>query len=356
MKVVFLGRYNSSEVLSGPEKVARRVFSMHALENETEFITYFFDGNQHGIWKKLFGQETMTMENNSKVVRCGIVSVLFRLMIQRPDVIHIINYERFAKAALLYKRFSKTRIIYTVHGIAAYENSSFKTVQAKYMENDLKTEASLFKYSDRIVFLSEQSLNIADWIYNIDKAKCTILPNGIDAEFGFEVSKDFVSPVLQIVFTGNIERKEKGFDGLKEALTTLPIDYKLHVVNSGRTGTDGRISYHGIMDPKELAIFLSDKHIFISPSLYEPFSLSAIEAMASGLVIIASSETGMSRYITSGVNGFVYDVHDTHRITELILQLHNDRDLLSRMSSESRRIYNTLSWDKVYELYKEQYK
>jgi glycosyltransferase involved in cell wall biosynthesis len=356
LKVVYLGRYNPSDILSGPEKVARRIFSMHAQENETEFITYFFDGNQHGLWKKLFGHETLAMENNGKVVRCGIVSVLFRLMTQRPDVIHIINYERFAKAALLYKRFSKTRIIYTVHGIAAYENSNFKSVPAKYMENDLKTEASLFKYADKIVFLSEQSLRIAESIYEIDKAKCVILPNGIDEEFHSESTKNFDSTELNIVFIGNIERSEKGFEILKDALSSLEIDFKLHVINSGKKGSDGKIFYYESMDTKELAAFLANKHIFISSGSYEPFSLSAVEAMASGLVAIVSGDTGMSRYIDNGINGFVYETIDTQQIPRIINQLQSNRTLLRSISNEAKKIYSTLSWRKVYELYKELYK
>ena len=356
MKVVFLGRYNPSEFLSGPEKVARRIFSMHALENETEFITYFFNGNQHGLWKKLFGHETMAMENKSRIVRCGIVSVIFRLMTQRPEVIHIINYERFAKAALIFKKFSKARIIYTVHGIAAYENSNFKSVTAKYMENDLKTEASLFKYSDKIVFLSEQSLQIAESIYDIDRSKCVILPNGVDEVFYCKSPKDFDSVTLELVFIGNIERKEKGFEILKNALSYLEIDYRLHVINSGRKGTEGRIFFHASMDAKELATFLADKHIFISSGSYEPFSLSAVEAMASGLVVIVSKDTGMSRYIKNGMNGFVYDTADNQQIPEIISQLQSDRSLLKSVSTEAKKIYFTLSWSKVHELYKDLYR
>ncbi len=329
---------------------------MHALENETEFITYFFDGNQHGIWKKLFGYDTIAMENNDKVIRCGIVSVLFRLIIQRPDVIHIVNYERFAKAALLFKKFSKTRIIYTVHGIAAFENSSFKTVPAKYMENDLKTEASLFKYADKIVFLSEQSLRIAESIYEIEKEKCVILPNGIDEEFNFDTTKNFDSTGLNIVFIGRIERIEKGFENLREALSSLEIDYRLHVINSGRKGSDGKIFYYESMDTKELAAFLANKHIFISSGSYEPFSLSAVEAMASGLVAIVSGDTGMSRYIENGINGFVYDTNDTKQISRIINELQSNRSLLSSISIEAKKIFFTLSWKKVYELYKELYK
>lgn len=356
MKVVFLGRYNPEEFLSGPEKVARRIFTMHALENETEFITYYFDGNQHGLWKKLFGHETMAMENKNRIVRCGIVHVLYRLMTLRPEVIHIINYERFAKAALLYKKFSKTRIIYTVHGIAAHENSNFKSVPAKYMENDLKTEASLFKYSDKIVFLSEQSLKIAESIYEIDRSKCVVLPNGVDEVFYCESPKDFDSITLELVFIGNIERKEKGFEILKNALSCLEIGYRLHVINSGRKGTEGRIFFHESMNKKELASFLVDKHIFISSSSYEPFSLSAVEAMASGLVVIVSKDTGMSRYIKNGMNGFVYDTADTRQIPEIINQLQSDRSLLTSVSTEAKKIYDTLSWSKVHELYKDLYR
>jgi len=356
LKTVYLGRYSNSELLTGPEKVAERIFTEHSRNNESEFITYFFDGRKYGIWKKIFGHEAVSEKGKGRVVRSGVLACLLRLISIRPDNIHIINFERFAAVALVYKLFFGARVIYTVHGIAAYENEHFKSVNGSYKKRDKRIESALFKYSDRVVFLSEQSLQLAEDVYRIDSSKCTILPNGIDIEFHNLNEMDVTSPTLSIVFSGNVKRREKGFAELQKLFSNEKLPASLFVINSGLTGEEGSITYLESMTTKELADFISEKHIFISASLYEPFSLSAVEAMASGLAVIASTKTGMSRYIVNGVNGFIYDISEPKQIAVLIKTLNDDRGLLRSVSFEAKKIIAVLSWDKVYEQYKELYK
>ncbi len=356
MKTVYLGRYNEIEPLTGPEKVACRIFSEHSRDNESEFITYFFDGRKYGVWKKLFGIEVLTVKGKGRVIRAGILTAMFRLISMRPDNIHIINFERFAAVGFIYKFLFGAKVIYTVHGIAAYENERYKTVTESYRKRDKKTESAFFKYSDKIVFLSEQSMEIAEEIYSIDRSKCIILPNGIDKEFHNSNELDVSTPQLSVVFSGNISRPEKGFAELHKLFLSETLPVRLYAVNSGRNGEEGVITYMDSMRKDELTDFLSGKHIFISSSLYEPFSLSAVEAMASGLVVIASNKTGMIRYIKNGVNGFIYEVTEPEQISDLIKKLNDDRELLRSVSSAARKIYDELSWDKVYEQYKALYK
>ena len=58
MKVIFIGTYNESEILSGPEKVCKRVFEEYSKIDDTIFIQYFQDGRKYSYFKKLFGYET----------------------------------------------------------------------------------------------------------------------------------------------------------------------------------------------------------------------------------------------------------------------------------------------------------
>ncbi len=72
------------------------------------------------------------------------------------------------------------------------------------------------------------------------------------------------------------------------------------------------------MMAEELANFYTDKNLFISSSIYEPFPLAVIEAMAAGLIPIVSKETGMNRYIEHGKNGFIYDVTNGNELESII--------------------------------------
>ena len=58
-----------------------------------------------GIIKKIFGKETLDSDESGKVYRFGLISVLIFALKFKPDVIHIITYERFAVILFLYKFF-----------------------------------------------------------------------------------------------------------------------------------------------------------------------------------------------------------------------------------------------------------
>lgn len=77
MKIFFLGRYNQSEYLSGPEKVAKRIYAESVKDYESVFIEYFFDGREFGFSKKLFGREKIKSVGSLKIFRFGIISLLF---------------------------------------------------------------------------------------------------------------------------------------------------------------------------------------------------------------------------------------------------------------------------------------
>ena len=55
--------------------------------------------------------------------------------------------------------------------------------------------------------------------------------------------------------------------------------------------------------------------VFVMPTLYEPFGLVFAEAMACGLPVVASTQSGAADWIEHGVNSFVVDALDTNAIT-----------------------------------------
>ena len=93
MNVVYIGRYNDTEILSGPEKAAKRIFHEQIKHCEGTFIQYFFDGRQYGLIKKLFGKDVKDV-HNSKVYTLGLFRIVPLLIKLKPQIIHYISYER----------------------------------------------------------------------------------------------------------------------------------------------------------------------------------------------------------------------------------------------------------------------
>jgi len=75
----------------------------------------------------------------------------------------------------------------------------------------------------------------------------------------------------------------------------------------------GNVRIIGAVSPEKMPYFYSIGDIAVVPSVFEePFGMVAIEAMASGLPVIASKGGGMKEYIINGENGLFIDAEKTH--------------------------------------------
>jgi len=88
--------------------------------------------------------------------------------------------------------------------------------------------------------------------------------------------------------------------------------------------------------------------IFVLPTIYEPFGLVIVEAMASGLPVITSRVAGAADLITDGVNGLLLrapsDVHGLAAKIELLL---SNAGLRKAMGERARETAEKSSWDQV---------
>jgi glycosyltransferase involved in cell wall biosynthesis len=87
-------------------------------------------------------------------------------------------------------------------------------------------------------------------------------------------------------------------------------------------------------DARELLAALD---IFAMPSLSEGLGVAAIEAMATGLPVVASAAAGLRELVEEGVNGFLYSPGDEQRFAGLLVQLAADPARRRAAGRESRR-------------------
>jgi glycosyltransferase involved in cell wall biosynthesis len=364
MKIVLLGRYNNGEILSGPEKVASRIFGALSLRgDEVSFIEYFFDGSRYALYQKLFGSEYVLTQQKSSVRRMGIFPLLMFLISNRNAVVHIVTFERFAVAAFWLKKLLGLKILYTVNGIVQHENTYFRAFASHSLkEKDTSAERVFMEHSDLVFFLSEESRILAMEYYDISESRTRITANGIDEMFSItrRVQPAGSAEVPSLVFVGDVARPEKGFEFLLQALLLVRQAYQLFVIGE----SDSRflpqlasIPYKIVpkMTSEQYAAWLADKDIFISASKCDQFGIAAAEAMAAGLAVIATKETGMSRYITPGVNGLVIDYGSVAGFASAIDRLCTDHGSIARMGEAGAETMKTLTWRNVAETYRQTY-
>jgi glycosyltransferase involved in cell wall biosynthesis len=87
-------------------------------------------------------------------------------------------------------------------------------------------------------------------------------------------------------------------------------------------GISSRVEFLGWLDPPESRAVLETSDIFLHPCQFEPFGVVIAEAMAAGLVVIASNSTAAAvDRIENGVNGFLYETSDIASLCDAILHL-----------------------------------
>lgn len=359
--IVYAGRFNPGEKLSGPEKTAKRLFIEHSISVNTCFIQYFFDGRQYSLRQKLFGEESASPGENATVLTLGLFRIFKALRDLRPEIIHIVTFERFAIVFIIYSMFYKTKIVYNVHGVIAYENSELKKVPLLQNLKDRFCERLFIRGSDKLIFNSENVIDLAERYYRVDESKAVILPNGIDEEFRKTGSYRSISPRLKAVFMIKNELSRSGLEFLNDLLNISEIGLDLFIIADKqydiKTNENVNVTYGSPMTALDLARFYEDKDIFLSLNRYDTFSISTAEAMASGLIPVVTSQTGINRYIDNGNNGFIVDYGDRLKLNEILKTINGyDETQRHKIQDNAVMIYESLAWKNVYEMYLDLYR
>lgn len=120
-------------------------------------------------------------------------------------------------------------------------------------------------------------------------------------------------------------------------------------------GVGAYVEFPGKRNHVENLIRLS--HVLLMPSEMESFGLASLEAMACGVVPVATGVGGLPELITDGEDGFLEDVGDIARLAGRVTELITDDALHARMAAAARATAITrFSTEKIIPQYEEFYK
>lgn len=117
------------------------------------------------------------------------------------------------------------------------------------------------------------------------------------------------------------------------------------------------IRFYKHQSQKNLNFFYNKADIFVLFSLEEGLSMVQLQAMASGLPVICTHNTGGEEIVDNGVNGFILPIRNINLLKKKILILYNDRFLLKQMKNNAFiKAQKSFSWNnygnKVIKFYK----
>jgi glycosyltransferase involved in cell wall biosynthesis len=193
-------------------------------------------------------------------------------------------------------------------------------------------------------------------------AKIDVIPNGIDIE-GFSPAQIACeSQTIRLLTVGRLsvtKRVEILIDTI-DILNKQGCQISFKIVGGGQLlqklkqivtekNLDNIIELTGRIDAEDMPQVYRQNDIFISASKLEGMSNAMLEAMASGLPIIATSCEGVEELIAE--NGLVIENENAQEIAKAIKKLIDDPQLRNQMSNAARKQAENFTWGQIAEQY-----
>ncbi len=222
-----------------------------------------------------------------------------------PDI--IISHHLWLLTSLVRKMFPSVKTIALCHGTDLRQFKALPQYRSYVLEG--------CKSLDLILSLNDDQKQIINKLYSIPKEKIVTVGGGYNSEVFYpDVEKKKARPI-RIVYAGKLSYT-KGVLSLVHAYNRLKIDkneVELLIIGSG-TGEEKKkiqeagdknkynIKFIEEVPQEKLGEIFRKSHIFVLPSFYEGLSLVTLEAMASGLLIVATELEGIKSFLGDEIN------------------------------------------------------
>ncbi len=206
-------------------------------------------------------------------------------------------------------------------------------------------------YASRVVTTTPFQRDTLIGEYGVDAQKVVLIPHGVDSSL-FRPAEKSEEDRMRIVFLGRLEDTTKGVYMIPNMLAVMErsgVPYLLDIVGDGvdRAGLEhklskrmerGAVRFHGKLRRQDIPPAIGGSDVYIFPSLHEGFGFTLLEAMACGLVPVASRLPGVTDFIIrEGESGILCPPGDARSFAEAVIGLHKDRGLLEEMSAMARK-------------------
>lgn len=215
--------------------------------------------------------------------------------------------------------------------------------------------------------LSAVSGAAAQRVRDLFGTRVDVVPNGIDVATwappaGEAVSRASGAPQapLHLVATMRLAPRKRAVplvDVVAAAAARLPAGaLRLTLVGDGpaRDAVRARVASTGLGDVVDLRGRLprdavraayADADVFLASARLEAFGIAALEARTAGLAVLAHAGTGVAEFVTDGVDGYL--VADDAAMSDAIVRLAGDRELLARLRRHASTVPPPFDWAHV---------
>ena len=287
----------------------------------------------------------------------GIVApgLLGQALNSRVDLLHAHAFGYFPTwVASATHRLRKVPLVITPHTDQGSGTPGSRTYARAVARATLST-------ADRVVAQSRrEQLHLES--LGVDPGRIERIPTPFDlAEFAFGKTTNDLRENPVLLFVGRIYPEQKGLDVLVRALSKLrgtvaPMARLIGEDWGGKdwltrlardVGVQDRVTFTGILPRAAVLHEFQSADIFVLPSRFDSFPVVLLEAMASGLPVVATDVGAIPEIVAHGKSGLVVPPGDVDRLAESLGRLMADPALRHRLGEEAKRASKAYSWEKL---------
>jgi glycogen(starch) synthase len=272
----------------------------------------------------------------------------------------------FAAAALKHKYHLP--LVATIHATEHGRNNGIKGPTQEYINS---VEWQLQNEAWRVIVCTHFMERECAHALFTPWDKMDVIPNGVDAskfklpDFTPEEKAAFraryAAPEEKIIFFVGRMVREKGVQVLIEALPKVRWGYhdakllicgggqREHLVNlAAYLGMERHVYFAGFVPDDDLMKIYSIIDIACFPSLYEPFGIVALEAMAARVPVVVSDGGGLPEVVENHITGITTYAGNPNSLADGLLKLLHEPETAARMVETAyERVQTTFNWHTI---------
>lgn len=258
------------------------------------------------------------------------------------------------QAALAIRRFWRVPLVATIHATEHGRNNGiFTPLQKKIHEHEKK----LVENADRVICCSSSMAKEVVRLFKISADKISVVENGVvpanvnAPAFSAEERARYAPPDAPLLFFVGRLVREKGVEVLIKAMPRiLARNPAVKAVISGKgpmlphlkeqaqaLGVAESVVFTGFITDRERNRLFASCDVAVFPSLYEPFGIVALEAMAAGVPVVVSDVGGMAEVIAHGKDGLKCPPGNHEALADAVLRLLSNRGLRKTLAGHGKK-------------------
>ena len=281
------------------------------------------------------------------------------------DIFHAHDW-LVANAGIGLKHVFRKPLLTTIHSTEIGRRNG---IHFDYERMIHETEAWLTYEAWKVICCSDYMVSHVKWAFGLPTDKLVMIPNGVNAEAYTRMEQDdlssfrgkFALPEEKIVlFVGRLVY-EKGVHVLVNAVPKVleKVNAKFIIVGNGymkeqlsnivkNMGLAHKVQFTGFVDDETLRKLQKCADVSVVPSLFEPFGIVALEAMAAKSPVVVSDTGGLSEIVEHDVTGVKVYANNPESLAWGITKVLLDENFANLIKANAyKKVQEKYNWNKI---------